>query len=647
MYYYEVLLADSRYHGGTPLTYSSPELLPRLSVVSVPLRSGLATGFVLDQTEKPSFSTKEIRTVLSSKTLPYHCLQLAEWLRDYYLINFGEALRQFAPSKTVIRRGSQKLSSSLEEQTQLDINSPLSQEQRRAIDKIKAHPSTTVLLHGDTGSGKTRVYLELAEETLSAGRSVVLLTPEIALTSQLLMAARQKLKAPIHVVHSELSIAERKRIWFEVLEAQQPVVIIGPRSALFMPISSPGLIVIDEAHEPAYKQEQSPRYHAVRVASQLGSLSSAKVVLGSATPSLTDYYLASERGAVVEMKNQAVSGQKAKAGYELIDIKDRTSFSRNQHLSNQLINAVNKALSKNKQVMLYFNRRGSARVILCSKCGWQLLCPNCDVPLVYHGDEHLVRCHICGYNSKPPKVCPTCGNPDIVYKSIGTKTLTEELKKLFPNARIQRFDSDNPAGEKLNEIYHDLVNGEVDILVGTQLLAKGLDLPKLNLVGIVSAETSLSLPDFTAEERTFQLLYQVIGRVGRGHTEGKVVLQSYHPDSALIKASVERDWNSFYQLAIDERQAYRFPPFSYLLKLVCRRATQAGAETAAENLKIKLQELGLPVEIIGPSPSFYARRGKYFYYQIVAKSKDRKHLIKLADNVPAGWTIDLDPQDLL
>lgn len=647
MYYYEVLLADSRYHGGTPLTYSSAELLPRLAIVSVPLRNGLATGFVLNQTEKPSFLTKEIKAVLSSQTLPYHCVQLAEWLRDYYLVNFGEALRQFAPSKTVIRRSAQKVSVALEEQSRLDVNSPLSDEQRLAIDKIKNHPSTTVLLHGDTGSGKTRVYLELAEQTLSSGRSVIILTPEIALTSQLLMAARQKLKAPIFVVHSELTIAERKRIWFEVLEAKQPIVIIGPRSALFMPIVSPGLIIVDEAHEPAYKQEQSPRYHALRAASQLGSLTSAKVVLGSATPSLTDYYLASERDAVIEMKHQAVSGQKAKASYELVDIRDRANFSRNQHLSDTMLKAINEAISKNKQVMLYFNRRGSARLILCSKCGWQAVCPNCDIPLVYHGDEHLMRCHICGYNSSPPKSCPSCSNPDVVYRSIGTKTLTEELKTLFPNARIQRFDSDNPAGEKLNEIYQSLVKGEVDILVGTQLLAKGLDLPKLNLVGIISAETSLSLPDFTAEERTFQLLYQVIGRVGRGHTEGKVVLQSYHPQSALIKASVARDWNSFYELAIKERQTYRFPPFSYLLKLVCRRATQAGAETAAENLKSKLQELNLPVEIIGPSPSFYARRGKFFYYQLVAKSKDRSHLTKLAAHVPAGWTIDLDPQDLL
>lgn len=646
MYYYEVLIADSRYRGNAPLTYSSEQQLANFSVVSVPLRSGLAIGFITARVERPSFATKSLKTVLSRHLLPSHCLELAKWLRDYYHTTFGEALRQFAPSKTVVRR-TDTTNKPVVKQINLDVDSPLSAEQTNAIAAIKSCSSTTVLLHGDTGSGKTRVYLELAEETLKSGDSVIILTPEIALTSQLLIAVKRKLKSPVFVVHSGLSVASRKKIWFEVLESSEPVVIIGPRSALFMPVASPGLIVIDESHEPAYKQEQSPRYHAIRVASQLGALSSARVVLGSATPSLTDYYLARDRGAVIEMKNQAVSGKPTRAKYELVDLKDRTHFTKSQHLSNQLIEAVDRSLSQNSQSMIYFNRRGSARVILCNKCGWQLLCPNCDVPLVYHGDEHLVRCHICGHNETPPKRCPNCANLDIVYKSIGTKTLANEVERLFPNANVARFDSDNETGEKLNETYDNLTSGKVDILVGTQLLAKGLDLPKLNLVGIISAETSLALPDYTAEERTFQLLYQVIGRVGRGHNEGRVVLQSYHPENPIIQAAVMRDWRSFYDLAIKERRAYRFPPFSYLLQLVCRRATLAGAQKAADNLRLTLLRQALPVEIIGPTPSFYARRGKYFYYQLIVKSKDRKHLINLASLVPGGWTIDLDPINLL
>lgn len=646
MYYYEVLIADNRYHGSEPLTYSSDRALDRLAVVSVPLRSGLATGFIMAQTSKPSFAVKPIKAFLSRVTLPPHSLLLAEWIRDYYHTSFGEALRQFAPSKTIVRR-TETIDRLRSEQIKLDVESPLNTEQRHAINRINKCSGRTTLLHGDTGSGKTRVYLELAEQTLSSGRSVIILTPEIALTSQLLAAIKRKLKATVYVVHSELSISSRKKIWFNILESTEPVIIIGPRSALFMPVSDPGLIVVDESHEPAYKQEQSPRYHANRVASQLGALNSARVVLGSATPSLTDYYLARERDAIVEMKNQAVSGKPVDVKYELVDLRRREFFTKSAYLSDPLIKAISESLSQKRQAMIYFNRRGSARIILCNKCGWQLLCPNCDIPLVYHGDDHMVRCHICGYNGAPPNKCPACGNLDIVYKSIGTKTLVTEITKLFPNARVQRFDSDNDKADRLEESYDDITGGNIDILVGTQLLAKGLDLPKLNLVGIISAETSLALPDYTAEERTFQLLYQVIGRVGRGHTTGKVVLQSYHPDSPIIQSAVKRDWDSFYKLAVAERKAYRFPPFSYLLKLVCRRATLVSAQNAASNLISLLQKQGLAVEIIGPTPSFYARRGQYFYYQIVIKSKDRKHLLKLADLVPSGWTIDLDPSDLL
>jgi primosomal protein N' (replication factor Y) len=392
------------------------------------------------------------------------------------------------------------------------------------------------------------------------------------------LAVSKKLGQEAVLLHSELTIAQRKKVWFRILEADSPVIIVGPRSALFAPIHNLGLIVVDEAHEPAYKQEQAPRYHANRVASQLGLLTSARVVLGSATPSLTDYYLADQKKAVINMGLQAVSG---------------------------------------------------------------------DISLVYHADDHQARCHICGHHQTPPGACPTCSNPDIIYKSIGSKTLAEMVEKLFPAAKVSRFDSDTPAGQRLEDVYQQVHRGEVDILVGTQLLAKGLDLPRLGLVGIIAAETSLSLPDFSAEERSFQLLYQIIGRVGRGHNEGKVIIQSYDPDNIIIKAAVARDWPAFYEHSLAERRDYRFPPFSYLLKLVCRRATLQGAQSAAQKLKDELLSLNLPVEIAGPTPGFYGRRGRNYYYQIVVKSKDRPYLQQLADGLPAGWSADLDPVDLL
>jgi primosomal protein N' (replication factor Y) (superfamily II helicase) len=644
MHYFEVWLADSKYRGETPLTYRFKEELIPLTVVSVPLRQRLVSGFVIKEVPKPEFVAKEIKMVLSQTPLPVHCFELANWLSQYYCVSLGEALRQFAPSLPSGRRLEEPLApQQLQEDLRLD--SKLTAEQISAITAIKATASTTVLLHGDTGSGKTRVYLELAQEMIDQGKSVILLTPEIGLTAQLARAA-DKLNCPIFILHSEMTPAKRKKAWFSILESTEPIVVIGPRSALFAPVVNPGLIVVDEAHEAAYKQEQSPRYHAVRVASQLGKMTDSKVILGSATPSVTDYYVASARKAVVRMRLQAKSAQKAKFSVEIIDLRNKNNVSKNRYISDLLINRVNQTLTAGKQSLIYYNRRGTSRLILCNNCGWQLACPNCDVPLIYHGDSHETRCHICGFKTPPPNICPVCSNNDVIYTSIGTKALEGVVKSMFANARVQRFDSDNQKGQRLNELFELVHSGQIDILVGTQLIAKGLDLPKLDLVGVVAAETSLVLPDYTAEERTFQLLYQVIGRVGR-HSTGQVVIQTYNPDSFAVAAAAKRDYEGFYKKIITERQTYRFPPFSYLLKLVCQRRTENGARLAASNLKTQLLKTDLPIEVVGPSPGFHQRRGNYYFYQLVVRAKDRQYLVELARAVPAGWLIDLDPIDLL
>ncbi|MBI2589156.1 primosomal protein N' [Candidatus Saccharibacteria bacterium] len=653
MFYYEVAVADSHFRADKPLTYSSEDELKSLNIVTVPLQNRAITGFVIRKVRQPEFKTKSIKTLLSAQPLPKHCLKLASWLQDYYCVSFGDALRQFAPNRPTIRRTDTqpKQLSSLPPAVQIEFSLPLTTDQRTAIKAIAKSPSTTILLHGETGSGKTRVYLELAREALNKGCSVMFLTPEIALTSQLAAAVRQLLPYPAYVLHSQLSSAKRKRIWFGILEAKEPIVIIGPRSALFSPVNNLELIIMDEAHEPAYKQQQSPRYHAARLASQLGHLADSKVIMGTATPSIADYYLAKQHNSVVRMREPAIKHSHGETVVEIIDIKDRRNFSRNPYLSNQLIDAIRTTLSAKQQVILYLNRRGSARLILCNACGWQLLCPNCDVPLIYHGDQHITRCHICGHSRKPPSYCPKCQNPDIIYRSIGTKALVEVVARLFPEFKSQRFDSDNLAGEHINEVYHQLRVGKIDILIGTQLLAKGFDLPRLGLVGIVAAETSLALPDFTSEERAFQLLYQVMGRVGRGHSQGHVVVQSYDPNNMVLRTATGRNFNEFYKHALSQRQQFRFPPYAHLLQLSCRRATEKGAVIAAERLKRRLAARSaswrIPVEIIGPAPSFYARRGRQFYYQLVLKSKKRVYLQKLAELVPQDWTIDLDPINLL
>lgn len=641
-------MADSKYKSGAALTYSSEEPLAIMAVVTVPLRNRLVTGFVMNEVGRPGFAVKPVKSLVGTKPLPYHCLQLSHWMEEYYAVPLGESLRLFAPTKPAARGIKSAGNPANDQQTiQLEIHAPLTADQTRAIKEIKANPSTTVLLHGETGSGKTRVYLELARETLAAGKSVVLLTPEISLISQLAAATESFLQTKPVILHSQLTAAKRKQLWLKIIESTTPQVIIGPRSALFSPLASIGLIVLDEAHEPAYKQDQAPRYSALRAASQLGVFTGAKVVYGTATPNVADYFIANQKAAVVKMAQMALGSSPDDVVTQVVDLRERKNFGENNYLSKQLIEAARDTLTDKKQVMIYLNRRGSARVILCDACGWRYLCPNCDVSLVYHADDHLAKCHICGFNSPPPVQCPSCGNPDIIYRSIGTKALAEQVQKLFPDKKIGRFDSDSAAGESLNELYAKLLKGQVDILVGTQLIAKGLDLPRLGLVGVVSAESSSTLPDFTAEERTFQLLYQIIGRVGRGHSKGRVVVQTYEPDTIVIQSSIKRDFKVFYDHTLIERQAFRFPPFSYLMKLVIRRATLNGAQNASQKLYNELTSLGLPAEIIGPTPAFYARRGKYFYYQIVAKSKDRDTLLELAKAVPPDWQIDLDPADLL
>src|SRR3990167_5749703 len=353
MKYYEVLIASKSYRGEA-LTYSSEHELSPLSVVSIPLRSKSATGFVGKRVKKPKFVAKAIKNHLSNHPLPIHCIELARWMADYYACSLGEALRQFGPAQPINRGEYQTEELTLPADIKLELSLPLTKDQKSAIEAINKSKQTTTLLHGDTATGKSRVYMELAKDSIKNGRSVIILTPEIALTAQLEKVART-LDHPVHIFHSHLTAAARKKIWLAILETTQPVIVIGARSALFVPLRNPGLIVVDEAHEPAYKQDQSPRYHAARVASRLGELSGARVVLGTATPNVADYYLANARRAVVSMTQPAIGQKISILKSQIIDLRDRSAFSRSKHLANSLIDEINTTLSAKKQIMIYLN----------------------------------------------------------------------------------------------------------------------------------------------------------------------------------------------------------------------------------------------------------------------------------------------------
>jgi primosomal protein N' (replication factor Y) len=645
MYYYSVWVRSNRYHGQEPLTYTSPRNLPTGSIIKVELQKQLVLAFVSGPTSKPRFQTKEITEVLDLPTLPAHLLQLAGWLQAYYPAPLGVLAQQLLPAHFSAK---QLASPAVPEPAPPDLSGlpPLTAEQQAALAAMQARDS--YVLHGATGSGKTRLYIELTAQAIKKGYSAIILTPEISLTTQLANNFREVFGERVLVMHSQQTPAERQRAWLACLRAKQPVIVIGPRSALFAPVTKPGLIVLDEAHEAAYKQEQAPQYQTGRVAAYLAKLSHSTLVLGSATPALSDYYLAKQKQKpIIELKKLAQAGEHPATEVVVVDRKEQSLFSRSPYLSQPLIAAIETALARSEQSLLYLNRRGTARLVMCENCGWQATCPHCDLPLTYHGDHHQLRCHSCNYHAKSPGSCPDCGHASVIFKTAGTKAIVEDITRLFPNARVTRFDTDNTRAESFEKHYESVRKGDVDILVGTQLLAKGLDLPKLSTLGIVLADTSLYLPDFSAQERTFQLISQVLGRVGRGHLAGRAIIQTYHPEHPVLQAAIDSDYASFYEAEMAGRQQFLFPPFCYLLKISVRRATITSAEEAALKIKEDIETGGYRVRVEGPAPSFYERFQSKYQWQLVIKAVDRSELLKIIPNLPANCSYDLDPMDLL
>jgi primosomal protein N' (replication factor Y) (superfamily II helicase) len=641
MHYVEILVADAAYHGKEALTYGHNTSLKPGTIVSVPLRDKEVLGIVVAEGRRPKFKVKPVTSAPSIPTLPSQALALLSWMHEFYPSPWGAVAQHFLP-----RQMPKKLPEAMHPQTPRTDLPPLTTEQQGVLKAVSG--KGMFLLHGETGTGKTRVYLELTRKAIEQGRSAIILTPEIGLTSQLEQNFRAVFPGAVVLLHSGLTEVTRRASWLQVLQAEQPVVIIGPRSALFSPVRNLGLVVIDEAHETAYKQDQAPYYHATRVASKLAALHGATVVLGSATPLVSDYFMAQEKQRPILRMTTLAKGTppNIKHAVEVVDIRDRKNFTKHSYFSDTLIQSVKDTLARHEQILLFLNRRGTARVVFCERCGWQATCPRCDLPLVYHGDAHLMRCHSCDYKTASPTSCPSCHNSSVVFKTIGTKAIAEEAHRLFPEARLQRFDTDNLKAERIEQHYPALLSGDVDIIVGTQMLAKGLDLPKLGLVGVIIADTSLYFPDFTAQERTYQLLSQVLGRVGRGHRSTHAVVQTYAPDNPTLQSVLHKDWDTFYNKELHERQTFLFPPFCYLLKLACRRASSAAAQNAAQKLASEISS-NPHLRVEGPAPSFREKvQGKY-QWQLIIKSKNRAQLLEVIHQLPNNWSYDIDPMNLL
>ena len=667
MYYYFVWVRSNRYHGSDPLTYSSEQKLTTGSVVRVELQRQVVMGVVSGVTTEPRFKTKPITEIVDIPPIPAPLLKTAQWLQAYYPAPLGIITQQLIPASLTEKRV-KDAPTPLFDVPNLEGLPKLTPEQTEALEAMTERD--TYLLHGVTGSGKTRLYIELSARAVADGKSAIVLTPEISLTSQLASNFEKVFGNRVIVIHSQQTPAEREAAWLGSLRAAEPVVVIGPRSALFSPVQKLGLIILDEAHESAYKQEQSPQYQTVRVASYLAGVTRSSLVLGSATPSVSDYYLAEQKKKPiikltelahtshiegterslkpsVDSDRSLASARDDRVEVEIIDRKEFSLFSKSPMLSQPLLDAIKGALSRGEQTLLYLNRRGTARMVMCEHCGWQATCPHCDLPLTYHGDSHQLRCHSCSYHTGSPGSCPACKHPTIMFKTAGTKAVAEEVERLFPQAKVARFDTDNTKAERFEQHYQDIRDGKVDILVGTQLLAKGLDLPKLSTLGVILADTSLYMPDFSAQERTFQLINQVLGRIGRGHVAGKAIIQTYHPEHPALKSAIESDYQTFYKTELASRQQFLFPPFCYLLKVSVRRASLKATEAAAEKLKEDIQHRRYKVRVEGPAPSFYERFQNKYQWQLVIKATERSELLKVIASLPANCSYDIDPLDLL
>ena len=645
MKYYLIAPAKTFHSSDNLLTYSSETPLKIGQIVEIPLGRQSTIGIVVKNTTQPDFDTKSITKIIYEQPLPKKLVDALFWLSSYYRCPLSTVIQAALPRGiTKNRRGKLPEAPNI-----TPIDNPLNPAQRAAIRAIEENPANTILLHGITGSGKTNIYIELCARTLAKNQSVILLVPEIALTSQLVRNFQQHFKN-ITLLHSNLTESLRHQLWEKILTDNQPQVIIGPRSALFAPVQNLGLIIIDEAHEPAYHQEQNPKYSASLLAGKL-----AKTVLGTATPLISDYYLCKSHNAVVEINQLAIESDK-RTSISIIDLKDHSDFTKSRILSNQLIESIKASLANHTQSMLFHNRRGTAPMTICDKCGWQALCPNCFLPLVLHADAFQMRCHTCARNFPVPTACPECKNASIHHKGFGTKLIEDELHRLFPSAKIARFDMDTDDDLKLTKIYDEVYRGDYDIIVGTQMIAKGFDFPRLTTLGIVQADAGLSLPDFSSEERTFQLITQVIGRAKRGHQNSNIFIQSFQPDHPIISLASQSDYASFYNYLVQKRQQSKLPPYSFLLKLSVTYKTEAATVKNIRTLYKKViqtaKQLQIPenrIVVSPPMPAFHERTSTGYTWQLVIKAKSRQNILDIFDHLPKNNYLhyDFDPISLL
>ena len=533
-----------------------------------------------------------------------------------------------------------------------------------------------ILLHGVTGSGKTEIYLRAVAEILNQGRTAIVLVPEIALTPQAIRRFVARFPGRVGLNHSQLSAGERYDTWRRCRSGEISL-MIGPRSALFMPLNRIGLIVLDESHDESYKEQaRAPRYHTRHVATQYARITASTCILGSATPDITSTY-AADRGDLQQLAlpqrimghSRRLSTQAQRHGLKsryrpleaeaytidlptvrVVNMRQELKAGNRSIFSRALTHTLEETLTAGQQAILFLNRRGSSTYIFCRDCGWVARCPRCDTSLTHHEHDSLWHCHHCGLSSSSTDTCPNCRGKRVRHFGTGTQKVQSEIESLFPKARTLRWDWDVTRTKGSHEIIlAHFAAHRADVLIGTQMLAKGLDLPMVTLVGVINADVGLNLPDYRATERTFQVLTQVAGRAGRGLLGGKVILQTFQPDHYVIQAAAGHDYQALYQRELGLRRQLGYPPYSRLVRLIYRHPSNARAASETENLagqlKASIRSLEQKIDLIGPAPCFFQRVRGLYRWHIILRGSDP--VVVLPDHLPEGWGLDIDPVSLL
>ncbi len=662
MLYLEIILNLPVNQGFTysyiPPENEKPELVPQIGKrAEIMFGNKKTEGFIINIFDKlpPNCPVQEskikpIKRIIDKQPLfGEELIEMAKWVSHYYLCTLGEAVFSMIPSG---RRDVSAGGFSFEQDFSENVENALSDEQKNCVNDICDNPNGFHYIYGPTGTGKTEVFLSLAKKMIDDGKGVIYLVPEIGLTGQVAKDVAKRFNNNCAVLHSGLTPSQRLSEWHRIMNNEARIVI-GARSAIFAPVVNLGLVIIDEEHDGSYKSGNNPRYHARQVAMHRCSKLNIPLVMGSATPSVEAWYGMQKRTIIKHSLTKRLAGGEMP---KIICI-DLTKYPTENCISKPLEENIKKTLENGHQSILFLNRRGFTHFFRCNSCGYEIVCKNCSVPLTYHKNENRLRCHYCNWSIFPPQTCPKCGSMDIGTSGFGTEFIEAETKAKFPNARIVRLDTDALKNkDELLTTLEDFKNHKYDILLGTQMVAKGLNFPNLELVGVILADAGLHMPDFRAGERTFSLITQVAGRAGRYFPNGKVYVQTYCPNHEPVLFACHNRIDDYYDYEIRQRQMLDCPPFTRLLRIVFRSFNKLlASETSNDAAKILSQNVPRGVEIIGPAECPIEKLNSSWRYQVLLKGNSilplqnaaRKLLFEYSHNHNVYIEYDVDPVSLL